>query len=467
MSASWRELSFLSIREVNELYRSRQLSPVELTQAHLDGIDELDGRLKSYVTLLPDQAMASARIAEKEMNKGEYRGPLHGIPFALKDLFHTKGITTEAHSKVMEGYVPDEDATVVSRLHQAGAVLLGKQAMGEFAVGSLKTELYDRPRNPWHSDYDTGGSSSGSAAAVAAGLCMAALGTDTGGSIRGPASYCGVVGLKPTYGRVSRHGVVPLSWSLDHCGPITRRVEDAACVLSAIAGYDPRDATSSNAPVADYAGALTGKVRGTTIGVPRHFFTRPETGIGQESLSAIEIALGVLEGLGAKVEEVRVPALDYFRMAHTSIMLSEAFTYHRKNLSARAMDYSDVTWNHLASGSFFTAADYVQAQRIRSSLTKDFHRVLQQVDFIAMPSTPRPAWPISQGDRVSPLEPHNFRACFNMTGMPAITVPCGLNESGLPLGLQLAGKPFDESGLLNVAHTYQQHSGHMERRPPL
>ena len=292
MSASWRELSFLSIKEINGLYRSRQLSPVELTQAHLDGIDELDGRLKSYVTLLPDQAMASARIAEKEMNKGEYRGPLHGIPFALKDLFHTKGITTEAHSKVMEGYVPDEDATVVSRLHQAGAVLLGKQAMGEFAVGSLKTELYDRPRNPWHSDYDTGGSSSGSAAAVAAGLCMAALGTDTGGSIRGPASYCGVVGLKPTYGRVSRHGVVPLSWSLDHCGPITRRVEDAACVLSAIAGYDPRDATSSNAPVADYAGALTGEVRGTTIGVPRHFFTRPETGIGQESLSAIEAALG-------------------------------------------------------------------------------------------------------------------------------------------------------------------------------
>ena len=183
------------------------------------------------------------------MSKGKYRGPLHGIPFALKDLFYTKGITTEAHSKVMEGYVPDQDATVVARLHQAGAVLLGKQAMGEFAVGSLKTELYDRPRNPWHLDYDTGGSSSGSATAVAAGLCMAALGTDTGGSIRGPASYCGVVGLKPTYGRVSRHGVVPLSWSLDHCGPITRRVEDAAYVLSAIAGFDHRDATSSGAPV--------------------------------------------------------------------------------------------------------------------------------------------------------------------------------------------------------------------------
>ena len=467
MSASWRELCFLSFKEVNGLYRSRQLSPPELTQAHLDGIEELNGRLKCYVTLLPDQAMACARIAEEEMSKGKFRGPLHGIPFALKDLFHTKDVTTEAHSKVMEGYVPDEDATVVARMHQAGAVLLGKQAMGEFAVGSLKTGLYDRPRNPWRLDYDTGGSSSGSAAGVAAGLCMAALGTDTGGSIRGPASYCGVVGLKPTYGRVSRHGVVPLSWSLDHCGPITRRVEDAAYVLSAIAGFDLRDATSSSATVADYADALTGEVRGLTIGMPRHFFTRPETGIDQESLSAVEVALRVLEGLGAKVEEVRVPALDYYRMAHSTIMLSEAFAYHRDNLGARAMDYSDVTWNHLAAGSFFTAADYVQAQRIRSSLTRDFHRVLQGVDFIAMPSTPKPAWPISQGDRVAPLEPHNFRACFNMTGMPAITVPCGFSEGGLPLGLQLAGRPFDEGGLLNTAYAYQQHSGNSGHRPRL
>ena len=467
MSSSSRDLCFLTIREVNELFGSRQLSPVALTQAHLERIEELDGRLKSFVTLLPEQALARARIAETEIMRGNARGPLHGIPFALKDLYDTEGITTEAHSKVLEGRVPSKDATVVARLNQAGAVLLGKQAMGEFAVGSLKTKLYDRPRNPWNLDYDTGGSSSGSAAGVAAGLCMGALGTDTGGSIRGPASYCGIVGLKPTYGRVSRHGIIPLSWSLDHCGPMTRTVEDAAFMLQVIAGFDSEDPTSDNAPVPNYVAALNQGVKGIVIGVPRHFFVRPDAGVRPDVLSAVEKALVELEGLGAKLEEVTIPSLDYFRTSHTTILLTEAFAYHRENLQGRPKDYADVTWNHLSSGARFTAAEFEQAQCVRSKLSKEFSQVLQSVDVLAMPTTPKTAPPILEMDPVVPLEVHSLRAAFNMTGVPAITIPCGFSESGLPIGLQLGGRPFDESSLLRVAHAYELRARCVERQPRL
>lgn len=465
MNESWKELCFLTIREAGSLFRSRKLSPVELTQAHLDAIDRLDPTLHTYVTLLSETAIAQASRAEQEMNRGEFRGPLQGIPYALKDLFYTRGVTTEAHSKVMEGFTPDYDAYVVTQLDEAGAVLLGKQAMGEFAVGALETKLYPRPRNPWNFDYDTGGSSSGSAASVAAGLAMASLGTDTGGSIRGPAANCGVVGLKPTYGRVSRHGVVPLSWSLDHCGPLTHTVEDAALVLQAIAGHDPRDPASSAYPVSDYAAALSSEVRGLVIGIPRSFFATTNVGADAQILAAFDEAMKVLEGLGVHLREIDVPSLHYYRMAHTTIMLSEAYAIHRKNLVQRANDYAPSTWNHLSSGAVFTAADYIHAQRIRSRMRQEFHAVMDEVDVIALPSSHKTAWPAIGGDAVGTLEPQNFRACFDMTGMPAITLPCGFTKEGLPIGLQIAGRPFDEATVLHAAHAYERAIPWHRRRP--
>ena len=467
MNESWQQLCFLTIREAGNLFRSRKLSPMEFTQAHLDAIDRLDPTLHTYVTLLPESALAQARRAEQEMLHGDFHGPLHGIPYALKDLFYTAGVTTEAHSKVMEGFTPKFDAHVVTQLHQAGAVLLGKQAMGEFAVGSLETALYPRPRNPWNLGYDTGGSSSGSAASVAAGLAMASLGTDTGGSIRGPAANCGVVGLKPTYGRVSRHGIVPLSWSLDHCGPLTRTVEDAALVLQAIAGHDPRDPTGSTAPVPDYAAALTGEVTGLAIGVPRSFFAAGEVATDPQILDAFDIAMQIFEDSGAQIREIDVPSLHYYRMAHTTIMLSEAYSIHRKNLVQRPDDYAPSTWNHLASGAAFSAADYIQAQRIRSRLRHQFHAALDDVHVIALPSSHKTAWPIGNGDAVGTLEPQNFRACFDMTGMPAVTLPCGFTRGGLPIGLQLAGRPFDEATVLRAARAYEQQAGWFRHRPSL
>ncbi len=467
MTTAWRELCFLTITEASHLIRSRRLSPLELIQAHLDAIENLDPTLRTYVTLLPEIALSQARHTEQEMMRGEFRGPLHGIPYALKDLFYTRGVTTEAHSKIMEGFTPDFDAHVVSQLKRAGAVLMGKQAMGEFAVGSLETNLYPRPRNPWNLDYDTGGSSSGSAASVAAGLAMASLGTDTGGSIRGPAANCGVVGLKPTYGRVSRHGVVPLSWSLDHCGPITRSVEDAALMLESIAGHEPRDPTSSRAPVSEYSEALTGEIKGIEIGIPRRFFADSEISAHPQILAAFEDALKVFEGLGAHLREIVVPSLHYYRMAHTTIMLSEAYAIHRENLFARPDDYAVSTWNHLASGAAFTASDYLQAQRIRSRMRREFHDIMNTVDVIALPSGHKLPSLALKGDSVGTLEPHNFRACFDMTGMPAVNVPCGFAAENVPLGLQLAARPFDEATLLRAAHAYEQQAVWFRHRPPL
>ncbi|MCH7706116.1 MAG: hypothetical protein IIB33_03615, partial [Chloroflexi bacterium] len=282
MTGTSKELYYLTIAEASELISSGQLSPVELTRAYLDRIQAVDGSLKSYVTLLAEDALKEAATAEAEIARGEYRGPLHGIPIALKDLYDTKGVRTTGQSKVLEHRIPTEDATTTAKLREAGAVLLGKLAMHEFALGGPQTSLFEQARNPWNLDHVTGGSSSGSGAAVAAGLCAGALGSDTGGSIRGPASLCGIVGLKPTYGRVSRYGVIPLSWSLDHCGPMTRTVEDTALMLQAIAGHDPRDPTTSTTPVPDYSEALREDVRDITIGVPRHYFFNTDDGADPE-----------------------------------------------------------------------------------------------------------------------------------------------------------------------------------------
>lgn len=461
-------LHHLTIHEAGPLLKSGQLSPVELTRAFLDRIEQLDDTLQAFITLLPEPAMAAARTAEADILRGDYKGPLHGIPIALKDLYDTRGIRTTASSRVMADRVPVEDATTTARLAAAGTILLGKLAMHEFALGGPDPTCgFPLARNPWHLDHIPGGSSSGSGAAVSAGLCMGSLGSCTGGSIRGPAAYCSMVGLKATYGRVSRYGVVPLSWTLDHCGPMTWTVEDAALMLQAIAGYDPNDPTSSQAPVPDYSAALRNDINGLTIGVPRHFFFADDPRIDRDTLDRVETALQALENLGARVQEVTIPTLDYAGAAQPVIMLSEAFAYHEQNLRHAPQQFGDMVRARFRIGGLFTAADYVQAQRVRNVLKRECAAVLQQVDVLVSPTMSAPAPAFTGIDAMTTARRPSFTGPYNLTGMPAISVPCGFTTADLPVGLQIAGKPFDEPTVLRVAYTYQQHARWFEQRPPV
>ncbi len=424
MTPTHTELGYLTMREAGQLLKRRELSPVELTRTFLDRIEALDSKLQAYITVLPQRAMAAARTAEAEMLRGDYRGPLHGIPIALKDLYDTKGIRTTASSRVMA----------------------------------------DRVRNLAHIP---GGSSSGSGAAVAAGLCMGSLGSCTGGSIRGPAAYCSMVGLKPTYGRVSRYGVVPLSWSLDHCGPMTWTVEDTASMLQAIAGPDPKDPTSSRAPVPDYSAALKEDIKGLTIGVPRHFFWADDPRIDRETLALVDAALQTLTELGAQVEEVTIPTLHYAGAAQPAIMLSEAFAYHQRLLRSQPEEFGDMVRARFRIGGLLSSADYVQAQRVRNVLKREFAAVLQKVDVIVSPTMSSTAPTFATVDGMTTARRPSFTGPYNLTGMPAISVPCGFTTAGLPVGLQIAGKPFDEPTVLRMAYAYQQHARWFEKRPPM
>ena len=468
MSESGNDLFFLTIREAGQLLQSRKLSPVELTRAFLDRIEQLDPVLSAYITVLPDSALSEARAAEAEILRGDYRGPLHGIPIALKDLYDTKGIRTTGSSRVMADRVPVEDATATTRLKTAGAVLLGKLALHEFALGGPDPTCgFPVARNPWNLDHIPGGSSSGSGAAVAAGLCMGSLGSCTGGSIRGPAAHSGIVGLKATYGRTSRYGVLPLSWTLDHSGPMTWTVEDAALMLQTIAGYDPKDPTTSKAPVPEYAASLRADVKDITIGVPRHFFFADDPDINPETLANVETALQVFKELGARVEEITVPALKHAGAAQPVIMLSEAFAYHQGNLRRKPQEFGEMVRARFRIGGMFTSGDYVQAQRARNVLKQEFAEVLRKVDVIASPTMSSPAAAFSGFDPMSMVRAPSFTGPYNLTGMPAISVPCGFTSAGLPVGLQIAGKPFDEPGVLRVAYAYQQHARWFEKRPTM
>ncbi len=468
MTQTTTELCYLTIHEAGPLLKSRKLSPVELTRAFLSRIEQLDKTLNAYITVLPEQALAAARAAEAEILRGDYRGPLHGIPIALKDLYDTQGVRTTASSRVMANRIPSEDATTTARLAAAGSILLGKLAMHEFALGGPDPTCgFPLARNPWNLDHIPGGSSSGSGAAVAAGLCMGSLGSCTGGSIRGPAAYCSIVGLKATYGRVSRYGVVPLSWTLDHCGPMTWTVEDTALMLQAIAGFDPKDPTSSRAPVPDYSAALVEDIAGVTIGVPRHFFFADDPAINRETLEIVDTALRTLQELGARVVEVTVPTLKYAGAAQPVIMLSEAFAYHARKLRSKPKEFGDMVRARFRMGGLFTAGEYVQAQRVRHVLKREFAAALQQVDLIASPTMSNPAPAFNNVDVMTTARMPSFTGPYNLTGMPAISVPCGFTNAGLPVGLQLAGKPFDEPTVLRAAYTYQQRMRLFEKRPPV
>lgn len=454
------ELRLLTLAEQSRLIASRQISPVELLDSMLGQIDRIDGEINAFITVMRGSALAEARAAEKAIAAGEYRGPLHGIPIALKDLFYTKGVRTTAGSKVMSDFVPADDATAVSKLREAGAVIIGKAAMHEFAYGTTGINPhYGTVHNPWDLDRIPGGSSSGSAAAVATSMCSAALGSDTGGSIRIPAALCGIVGIKPTYGRVSRAGAVPCAWSLDNVGPMARTAEDAAIVLQAIAGWDPRDPASSSEPVPDYRAQLAEGISDLSIAVLKEYATdRTEPEVNE----AFHGALGVLRNLGAVVEEVSVPEVSVVIGASTAILSSEVSAYHEENLRIRPQDYGEEVRARLETGLFISATDYLKGQRARRIVTDRFCEVMSRYDAVVCTTVPAIAPRLDQetvdfGGFAEPRGPVMVRhtRLFNLTSLPAVSVPCGFDSRGLPVGLQIATAPFTEGMALRIAHAYQ------------
>lgn len=452
-------LHFLTIHEAQGLIRARQLSPVELTRAVLARIQAVDGELRAYLKLFPERALEEARRAEAEILGGGHRGPLHGIPLAVKDQLDVEDAPALIRGRV-DG--AGEDATAVRRLRAAGGVILGKLHMS-----SLPGEP-PPPRNPWNIAHITGGSSTGSGAAVAAGLCLGALGEDTAGSIRNPASLCGIVGLKPTYGRVSRHGLAPLSWSLDHCGPMTWVVEDAAYMLEAIAGYDPADPTSIDVPVPRYRDALREGIAGAVIGVPREYIGMCR--IDRETLALVERAIAELASLGARIEEVKAESLQAATVANAVIYYNEYFTARRAELQQILDSGTPARRARVYLGVLTSAADYIQAQRLRSRLRRELRSLFEKVDLLALPCQSGPAPRFEETTPFDTFYKHlapDFHSPFNLAGLPAISVPCGFSPSGLPVALQIVGKPFDEPGVLRAAYTYQQHVRLYTRRPPL
>lgn len=464
------ELAALSIAEAGERIRRRALSPVELTRAYLDRIQASNVELRCYLTILAEQALAAAAAAEREIGSGRYRGPLHGIPIALKDLVMTRGIRTTCGSRILKDWVPEADATVVVRLVAAGAILLGKLNMHEFAYGPTGVNPhYGTPVNPWGRDRMPGGSSSGSGVAVAAGLCAGALGTDTGGSVRIPASLCGIVGLKPTYGRVSRAGVVPLAWSLDHIGPMTRTVTDAALLLQALAGHDPADPSTAAVEVPDYRRASEADPRGLRVGVVREVFFEH---LHPDVRAAVEGAVRALEGLGIRVEEIRLPRLHHAGPATFAIITAESMAYHEPYLKTRAAEYGADVRARLLTGQFVLATQYLKAQRARQVLRAEVDGALSRVDALLLPTTPIPAPRTDEREATVDGVREDVRAWLtrctrpiNLTGHPALSLPCGLTGEGLPVGLQLVGRHFDEATLLRLGRAYEAVSPLRDRRP--
>ena len=464
------DLCDLEITAVAPLLRDGKLSPVELTEAYLGRIERLDPKLNTYIRVLPEQARAAARQAEAEIHGGDWRGPLHGVPLGIKDLFDVAGVPTTMGSIVLRDNVPDADSTVVARLRQAGAVILGKHNLHEFAFGiTNENPHYGAVRNPWDTERVPGGSSGGTAAAVAAGLCAAGLGSDTGASIRAPASFCGCVGLKPTYGRVSRAGALPLAWSLDHAGPLARSVADCALVLQAIAGYDPRDTASARQPVPDFSAQLSDGVAGLRIGVPRDYFfdiVEPQVDRG------VREAIAQLESLGARVEEVSLPHVREAQVAGNVIMSSEAAAWHHDWLRERPQEYGADVLQRIRGGLLLRATEYLHSQQMRTLIQQDFAHAFSLVDVVAAPSVPIVAPVI--GRTLEPSGPLNVAprsvanrttVPCNLTGMPAISVPCGSSSDGLPIGLQLMAAAFAEPLLLQVAAAYEGATDWRSRRP--
>lgn len=465
------ELCGLTIARAAKALRAREFSPLELTESYLRRIEQLNPRVNAYITVTAERARADARRATGEFAAGRIRGPLHGIPVALKDLFETEGIRTTGGAKIHASHVPAQDCPVATRLRDAGTILLGKLNTHEYAYGvTTNNPHFGATRNPWNLERIPGGSSGGSGAAIAAGLATATIGTDTGGSIRMPASVCGVVGLKPTYGRVSKAGVLPLSYLFDHAGPITRTVEDAALVLNAIAGYDPSDATTARTPVDDYTRELGAGLRGLRIGVPREYFFDH---LEDEVAAAVEQAIAELRKLGADVRDVEVRGVEAGVGAVFGLVLAEAQEIHARSLRTRPEDFgADV--GALLSSPTPDAPSIMLGLRARDALCVSMRTALESVDLLVTPTTPIVAAHIGQesiaygGIEESILGAMiRCTAPFNATGLPALSLPCGFTRAGLPVGLQIAGRPFDEATVVRAAHAYEQATGWHERVPAL
>jgi aspartyl-tRNA(Asn)/glutamyl-tRNA(Gln) amidotransferase subunit A len=457
----------LTIAEAAARIAKKALSPVELTRALLSRIEAFDPQLNAYLLVTADKALDQARQAEREIMAGGYRGPLHGVPFGLKDIYATAGIRTTGHSKVCIDTVPAADATTVEKLYAAGGVLTGKLATHEFAHGGPSFDLPWPPaRNPWNRDHFTGGSSSGSGAAIAAGLVPAALGSDTGGSIRGPAAYCGIVGLKPTYGLVSRVGVHANSFTFDHAGPMAWTVEDCAIVLQAIAGHDPKDPASATVAVPDYRAALTGDIKGLRIGVLRHLH-EDECAVAPETLAALEDAIAVFCALGATIEDARIPPAQLHYDVKVTIAESELFAIHEDVLRTRPGDFGADFLGRVLPAVLIGGNDYVQAQRERRRILAEMAPVYAKYDVLLTAAASGPAPRLGAWRTINFWKHPSLTTPFNVTGGPALAQCMGFSAGGLPLSLQIVGRPFDDATVLRVAGAYEKATAWRSRRPAL
>lgn len=469
------DLVNMTISELAPKIQAKEISPVEITDAALARLDRLQPVLNSFITILHDQARAQAKVQEAALMRGEYLGPLQGIPVGIKDNIETGGIRTTVGSKALSANVPQEDAHVVIKMKQAGAIILGKENMEEFAAGSTSNNLhYGAVHNPWNLDHIPGGSSGGGGANVAAGVTFASLGSDLGGSVRGPANFCGVVGMKQTYGRVSQRGLMVTSFNGDHIGPMTRSVRDSALVLQAIAGYDPLDPSTVPVPVPDYTASLEKGLQGLKVGVPTdHYFDL----VDPEVEAAVRKAIDTLVELGAELKEVSLPNMKYAG-ALRILGMADGLVAHEPHIESSREDYGPTVLYRALAGQFVLGRDYSKAMKVQRMIKEDYARVLQDVDFLATPSSPIAAWRID-ADTVS-LDGSDYpvrgpgagmtarcTSPSNATGLPAMSVPCGFTHAGLPIGLQLIGRPFEEALLFQAAHGYEAVSPSRGLHPPV
>ncbi len=456
----------LTIAEASKRLAARTLSPVELTQSCLDRARDLDPTLNAFLLLTEERALADARASEMRHMRGQAIGPLDGIPIAHKDIYNTRGIRTTAHSRLLENHVPEEDATAARLLAAAGTVMLGKLATHEFAMGGPSFDLPWPPaRNPWNPDHFTGGSSSGTGAAVAAGIILGGTGSDTGGSIRGPAAFCGVAGLKPTYGLISRVGIQPLAATLDHAGPMAWTAEDCALLLQVMAGHDAADPASADRPVPDFSASIGKAIRAVRIGVVRHFH-ESDNPVNDATRQAIDAALGVLQSLGAEIRDLTLPALTEYAACYSLIVYPEAFAVHEPWIRTRFNDYGERLRNQLALGAFVSGPNYIQALRRRRELCVETAAAMSDVDIVVTATSPTEAPKIGEVPALGLLQKPGFTNPWNLTGYPAIAICTGFGAGGLPLSMQLVAKPFAETLLLGVADAYEKATPWRDRRPP-